>query len=226
VDKDQTLSNLGFSLIEVAIVVLIIGLVIGLVFKGRDLMDQVIWKRDVQSYEHLQAAILLFREDRGKMPGDQDHDGIIQGRETKAAYEELIGSGGLEERDFEFKTGGPLYFSFTECEKVGQGYDILYTKGPKGTCLFPSKLKPWELDSDQEVDPRVTSERIVCIFEVGLDDKDVFSSDIRRTNAGSTWGQTINTKMQGKESALDCFGSDISAEPTNRWQDAVIIGLR
>jgi len=64
--------------------------------KGTDMIDQATWKRDVQAYEHLQAALLLFREDRGKMPGDTNRDGIIQGRENAAAYAELSRTGGLE----------------------------------------------------------------------------------------------------------------------------------
>lgn len=47
----------GFTLIEMALVIMVIGLITTLAMKGNDLMDQVTWKRDMQSYEHLQAAL-------------------------------------------------------------------------------------------------------------------------------------------------------------------------
>ncbi|MFA7064869.1 MAG: prepilin-type N-terminal cleavage/methylation domain-containing protein [Bacilli bacterium] len=213
----------GFTLIEMAIVLVIIGLITSLAMKGNDLMDQITWKRDVQSYEHLQAAILLFRESRGHMPGDEDGDGIIQGRETKAAYEELTTTAGLEKKDFIFKTGGPLYFGFTECEKTADAYEIEYTKYPDNTCIFPSELKPW-ISYGNDVLPEITSELIVCIFEVGFDDKNVYTGNIRRARNAS-WGTSTNTDLKNMESALDCFSSDISDEATKTWKDSIIIGL-
>lgn len=136
----------------------------------------------------------------------------------------------LEEKDFIFETGGPLYFSFTECDKVdGSGYAVYYKaskekEAPQGTCLFPSELEPWELNTDNGVNPQITSEQTVCIFEVGFDDKNVFTGDIRKTEGGS-WGTTLNGKMAEFESPLDCFSSDISSISTETWEDAVIIGL-
>jgi len=220
----------GFTLIEMAIVIVVIGLITSLAVKGNDLMDQVTWKRDVQSYEHLQAAILLFRESRGHMPGDEDGDGIIQGRETKAAYEELTTTAGLEKRDFVFKTGGPLYFSFTECEKEALngngGYKTAFNAAvpPDGTCLFPSEIEPWTLDGDGGI-PKITSEQTMCIFEVGLDDKNVYTGKIMR-NLGygttNSW-HLLNAKIENMDSAFDCFSLD--GNPTNNWKDSVIIGL-
>jgi len=217
----------GFTLIEMAIVLVIIGLITSLAMKGNDLMDQVTWKRDVQSLEHLQAALLLFRESRGHMPGDENGNGVIEGSENQAAYEELTITGGLEKKDFLFKTGGPYYFSFTECTANAseKGYSVFFNDNQSGTCLFPSELEPWTLHTDTAVDPKITSERTICIFEVGFDDKNVFTGNIRRTIHGSSWGTALNTKMQDMDSALDCFGSNISNEATGRWQDAVIIGL-
>lgn len=215
----------GFTLIEMAIVILVIGLITSLALKGNDLMDQITWKRDVQSLEHLQAAIQLFRESRGHMPGDEDGDGIIEGRETSAAYEELTTTGGLEKEDFIFETDGPLYFSFTECEKVNNGYNVIFSsEDVDTTCIFPSELEPWTLNTDSSVDPQTTSERTVCIFEVGFDDKNVFTGDIRRVKDGY-WGDTLNEKLADMDSALDCFSSEISSEDSNTYTGAIIIGL-
>ena len=125
-------------------------------------------------------------------------------------------------KNFLFKTGGPLYFSFTECEKASEGYSVLYTKNPKGTCIFPSELKPWEITNANSVNPQITSEQTVCIFEVGFDDKNVFTGNIRKTEGGN-WGNVLNTKMKNMDSALDCFALD--GTPSNNWKNAVIIGL-
>ncbi len=208
-----------------AIVVLIIGLILSLVMKGTDMIDQVTWKRDVQAYEHLQAALLLLREDQGKMPGDTNRDGIIQGRENAAAYAELTRTGGLERRDFLFKTGGPYYFSFTECAKEDGGYKVYFDDEPSGTCIFPSELKPWELQTDSAVNPKQTSERTVCLFELGFDDSNVMTGNIRRTTEGASWGSDLNNKLAAKKSPFDCFSDDINPSSTDHWRDAVIIRL-
>ena len=227
----------GFTLIEMAIVIVVIGLITSLAMKGNDLMDQVKWKRDVQSLEHLQAALLLFREGRGHWPGD-DGDGVIQGDETYDAFEELRDTAGLDKRDFTFKTDGPMYFLFTECAKDkdnngdDDGYIVDNGKFDNyegvGTCIFPSEFKPWEMDGKgpNAFYSLTNTEQTICMYEVGFDDKNVFTGNIRMPSSGVTIDQTaLNDAMADMDSSFDCFSSGLDDEPTGKWQDVVVIGL-
>ena len=223
----------GFTLIEMAIVILIVGLITTLALKGNDLMDQITWKRDVQSLEHLQAALLLFKEGRGHLPGDDDNDGTIQGRENYQAFEELHTTASLEEKDFTFKTDGPMYFLFTECAEADDGYEVYHKDDPEGTCIFPSEFKVWELEDagDDDIYSLTNTEQTVCMYEIGFDDKNVFTGDVRipsKTELGGnmSWdGDELNEKLADIDSPFDCFSSDFDDEPTGKWGDVVVIGL-
>jgi hypothetical protein len=223
-----------------AIVIVVIGLITSLAVKGNDLMDQVTWKRDVQSLEHLQAALLLFKEGRGHLPGDVNNDGTIQGRENYLAFEELRTTAGLEKKDFTFKTGGPMYFLFTECDKVDDGYAVVYKGEPKGTCIFPSEKKPWELKdaTNDDILSYTNTKQMLCMYEVGFDDKNVFTGNVRipsKTDLDSrgwgsymTWdGEDLNGRLADIDSPFDCFSSDFGDEPTGtkKWGNVVVIGL-
>lgn len=226
------MSKKGFTLIEIAIVLVIVGLMATLALKGNDLMDQVTWKRDVQSYEHLQAAILLFRDTRGHMPGDENGNGVIEGNETYPAYVELRDTAGLDKGDFTFKTDGPMYFLFTECAKDNDSYIVDNSKFTNydgvGTCIFPSEFKPWEMEGKgpNDIYSMTNTEQMICMYEVGFDDKNVFTGNIRMPSEGVTINQdNLNGAMADMDSPFDCFSSDLKDEPTGAWQDVVVIGL-
>ncbi len=63
-------SNRGFTLVELAIVLIIIGLILGMVFKGRQLIDSAKVKHLVAQYNKIQAAVNTFYERYGFYPGD------------------------------------------------------------------------------------------------------------------------------------------------------------
>ncbi len=65
----------GFTLIEIAIVLVIIGLLIGGVLKGQSMIQNAKVKRLVNDVDGLKAAALTFQDRYGMLPGDENGAG-------------------------------------------------------------------------------------------------------------------------------------------------------
>lgn len=63
-------SQSGFTLVELAISLVIIGLVLGMTFKGRELIDGAKVKSVQAQYGKVSAALNIFFERYGRYPGD------------------------------------------------------------------------------------------------------------------------------------------------------------
>ncbi len=92
----------GFTLVEIAIVMVIIGLLIGGVLKGQAMIREAKVKRVVKTADELRAAINTFYDKYGLYPGDEnnpnippgdthegDGSGQISSNERFALYEDL-----------------------------------------------------------------------------------------------------------------------------------------
>jgi prepilin-type N-terminal cleavage/methylation domain-containing protein len=62
--------NSGFTLIELSIVLVIIGLIVGGVLVGRDLIDAAATRAQISQIEKYQTAVNTFRVKYGYLPGD------------------------------------------------------------------------------------------------------------------------------------------------------------
>lgn len=60
----------GFTLVELAIVLVIIGLILGMAFKGKDLIDGAKVKNLQAQYNKIVAAVNIYYEKYGVYPGD------------------------------------------------------------------------------------------------------------------------------------------------------------
>jgi len=65
----------GFTLIELAIVLVIIGIILGAILKGQELIQNAKVKRLQSDMKGLEALIWTFYDRYGKFPGDCDGDG-------------------------------------------------------------------------------------------------------------------------------------------------------
>jgi prepilin-type N-terminal cleavage/methylation domain-containing protein len=70
--KDQK----GFTLVEIAIVLVIIGLLIGGVLKGQSMIQNARIKRLANDMQGMQAAVLAFQDRFQLLPGDEDNNTI------------------------------------------------------------------------------------------------------------------------------------------------------
>lgn len=62
----------GFTLVEIAIVMVIIGLLIGGVLKGQAMIENAKVKRVVRQADELRAAVMTFYDKYGVYPGDEN----------------------------------------------------------------------------------------------------------------------------------------------------------
>ena len=62
----------GFTLVEIAIVIVIIGLLIGGVLKGQAMIEGAKSKRVVKQADEVRTAIMAFYDKYGAYPGDED----------------------------------------------------------------------------------------------------------------------------------------------------------
>ena len=60
----------GFTLVELAIVLVVIGLIMGMAFKGRDLIDGAKVKNAQAQYNKVATAFNIYHEKYGSNPGD------------------------------------------------------------------------------------------------------------------------------------------------------------
>jgi len=67
----------GFTLVELAIVLVIIGIILGAILKGTELINNSKVKRVQNDLRALEAAIWTFYDRTGRMPGDCNTDGVI-----------------------------------------------------------------------------------------------------------------------------------------------------
>jgi len=68
----------GFTLVEIAIVLVIIGIILGAALKGKDLISGARYKKFINAGVHAWTTTSYNYMDRmGRFPGDTDKDGII-----------------------------------------------------------------------------------------------------------------------------------------------------
>ena len=87
----------GFTLVEMAIVLVIIGLILGAVLKGQDLINNARMKRLYNLQQEINAGVNTYMDKYGKYPGDDNrmnarwaitngnNDGVITGFTTTCA---------------------------------------------------------------------------------------------------------------------------------------------
>lgn len=82
----------GFTLIELAIVLVIIGIILGAVLKGQDLIQNARMKKFINDAgRKFEVATWTFFDRNGRFPGDPDKNGIINdGTGTPDVYADLV----------------------------------------------------------------------------------------------------------------------------------------
>jgi prepilin-type N-terminal cleavage/methylation domain-containing protein len=71
------MSQKGFTLVELAIVMIIIGLLIGGILKGAEIVENAKVSATISQIQSVNAAIVGFKDKYGKFPGDINPNGIL-----------------------------------------------------------------------------------------------------------------------------------------------------
>ncbi len=87
----------GFTLVEIAIVLVIIGLLIGGVLKGREMITNAKIKRIENDFSGVSAAIYAYQDRYGSLPGD-DPSASTRFSGTWAAADNGNGNGNIDGR--------------------------------------------------------------------------------------------------------------------------------
>lgn len=77
--KRRVRNEKGFTLIELAIVLVIIGIIIGAVLKGQDLIENARHKKLANNVKQFEMLTWAFLDRKGYFPGDSNKDGKIDG---------------------------------------------------------------------------------------------------------------------------------------------------
>lgn len=97
----------AFSLIEISIVLIIIGLITTAVFKGQDLIESARIQSSIEELNQIKLSTLTYRDQYGQWPGNDsraqqyfgnsvtngDGRGLIHGSETTQAWHHLKAAG-------------------------------------------------------------------------------------------------------------------------------------
>jgi len=75
--KRQGIREKGFTLIELAIVLVIIGIILGAVLKGQDLIENARHKRFISKQKAWEVAMWTFFDRKGRFAGDDNKNGKI-----------------------------------------------------------------------------------------------------------------------------------------------------
>ena len=119
----------GFSLIEISIVLLIVGIIAGGMLKGRDLIESAQIGSVVNDLQNIQTVFESYVNSYGAIPGDDssasekfqnvsngDGDGIISQEDSKKVFSHLFAAGLIDSKDF-------------KKPKIGGTYDVVSENG-------------------------------------------------------------------------------------------------
>ncbi|MDR2105439.1 MAG: prepilin-type N-terminal cleavage/methylation domain-containing protein, partial [Deferribacteraceae bacterium] len=91
----------GFTIYELAIVLIIIGLVMAIVLKVNTIIDVAKLKRECAKFENMRSAFTVYYKQYKGLPGAENTGfSVITLADSKAAEAALLKSGLLNENDF------------------------------------------------------------------------------------------------------------------------------
>ncbi|MDH5217426.1 MAG: type II secretion system GspH family protein, partial [Gammaproteobacteria bacterium] len=67
----------GFTLVELAIVMVVIGILLGALMNGQQVIDNARGKRVFSEVRELEALVWTYYDRQGVFPGDCDGDGLV-----------------------------------------------------------------------------------------------------------------------------------------------------
>ena len=134
--KKSRNSQAGFTLVEIAIVLVIIGLLIGGVLKGQAMIQNAKVKRVAKQMDELRAAVMSFYDKYGLYPGDENIAAIPPGADAEGNGNGQIAGAETFELFRDLQLAGlisGIYNGTTDLPRHAFGDDVrLYWVNPPG----------------------------------------------------------------------------------------------
>lgn len=158
-ESNQKYNQKGFTLVEIAIVLVIIGLLIGGVLKGQAMIQNAKVKKVVKTADELRAGVMTFYDKFGMYPGDENQttptgdsfNGNGNGRIDNAERFEVF-------RDLSL--AGLISGSYTGTQAPNHPFggivDVLWVDPPGASTPAATYIRFFDLPADvcQEIDTK------------------------------------------------------------------------
>ncbi|MDP3371512.1 MAG: prepilin-type N-terminal cleavage/methylation domain-containing protein [Candidatus Paracaedibacteraceae bacterium] len=181
----------AFSLIELSIVLVIVGVLMGAIFKGQDLLDVAKVRSVVHDFHRIQVAFHAYHDSYGMLPGDDSRatnrfgnavtngngNGLIEPNEQDNVWIHLHKAG-----DFDSDTA--------PTSKLGGNYDVVSVPNATmtGNWIRLSKDHGYALLSPKQ------AQRLMSKVDEGQSANDASKGQIRVTEGqGIASGQCVST---------------------------------
>lgn len=189
----------GFSLVEMAIVLVVIGVIAGLAFKGKSLIDSARIKADIQKINKISTAITTYYSKYGTLPG---LDTASKQMTVKNIYNDLTKGGFLKETDFKMSSLPNTFYGLHGCKiSIINGkemWDLVELNPRDNICIFRDgkSIKEYGDKYPDTTTPAAKSaymnSYMICQLENLLDDDNIFSGDGKFLNGGMHNGKIYN----------------------------------
>ncbi len=161
----------GFTLIELAIALMVIGLILAMAMKGRAVVDSAEIKSDMNRINKIQAALTAYVSKYNRLPGDNatDDSAVFTMADV---YDDLVEEGLVSEADFAVGLeGSSKYFQIVGCENgaATAARTIAFNYDLNNVCLVVSDDQP---DDEGVTAPSVVDiSKFACYAETLIDDR-------------------------------------------------------
>lgn len=117
----------GFTMIELAIVLMVMGIIAGAVFKGQDLLEAAKVRAVLNDFNRFKTAVTHYQETYSALPGDDPYASNHFGVDASSGNGDGIIAGDSEERSFwvHLFKAGYINSDKTPSSKFGGRYSVI-----------------------------------------------------------------------------------------------------
>lgn len=183
----------GFTLVELAIVLVVIGILLGLVLKGKSIIDAANSRAETAKISKIRTAVQSYFTKYDRLPGINNLDDTAKFSSANV-YEALINDELLTPKDFDL--GDDRYVAFIGCTtseipgSLNKRWKADAIGRKAGLCVYLTSKKPDTItNTDATMQTNIFEGPFICQVESTLDDMNSYNGMGRlMTGAGDITG--------------------------------------